>query len=188
MDREAIPQLAEAAKAALPQGEGAPLVRTWREIDPNISNMLASQDAGMGGLLAIVFGVAGLGILNTMLMAVYERTRELGVMTAIGLTPVQVMAMILWEVVLLAVVAGGVGVTLGLGLSLYLVEVGLDLSASTDGLDMLGVAFDPVIRGELRLERFVITTASLIGVAVLAALWPAFRAARLEPVEAMREV
>ena len=137
----------------------------------------------------MVFSVAALGVLNTMLMSVFERTRELGLMAALGLNPAQVMRLILTESILLAGIAVVLGGILGGALDWMLVVYGLDMSGgSSEGFSMQGMQFDPVIKGVVRPMGVVVTLACVFIVSVLAALWPAFRAARLRPVEAMRQV
>lgn len=167
----------------------APLaVRPWWEVNPAVATMLASSDASAWITLFIVFFVAGLGILNTMLMSVFERTKELGVMKALGTRPGKIVQLVLWESVLLGVLSTIAGLVLGGLLDWLLVEYGLDMTVG-DGerLSSMGVLFDPTIFGVVRADRIVGTVLSLLLVAVFAALWPALRAARLQPVAAMRD-
>ncbi|MFT5684420.1 MAG: putative ABC transport system permease protein, partial [Myxococcota bacterium] len=104
------------------------LVRTWVEADPSTAQMMGMQNVGSGILLAVVFSVAALGVLNTMLMSVFERTRELGLMAALGLNPAQVMRLILTESILLAAIAVALGGVLGGVLDGLLVVYGIDMS------------------------------------------------------------
>ncbi len=183
-ERGSASALADQARAALgPELE----VKTWRQLDPTAATMLSMQDAMAWLLLTIVFAVAAFGVLNTMLMAVFERTHELGVLRALGLTPVEVVRMVMFESVMLSGLAGLAGVALGGLLDLYLVRHGLDLRSVVSGFSWAGVSFDPVLHGEVRLDRIWTIAGALALVAVLSALWPAVRAARLQPTSAMRE-
>jgi len=163
--------------------------RPWWEIRPDVVEMMAMSD-GVNGLFAlIVLVVAAFGVINTLLMSVYERTRELGVMRAVGMRPRRVVELVLAEALLLALAAAVLGLALG-GLSeLYLLTVGIDLAVNGqgEGMQLSGVTLDPVIRGGLELEHLVVPTVTLFAVTALGALWPAWRAARLDPVNAMRQ-
>ena len=112
---------------ALPAAEGA-LVLTWNEANPSTAQMMGMQDVGAMILLSIVLSVAALGVLNTMLMSVFERVREFGVLRALGLGPGRLMSLVVLESLLLAAVASGMGLVMGAGLDLYLVEYGIDFS------------------------------------------------------------
>jgi len=162
------------------------LVRSWSAINPQLAQYLQMGDASLGVLLFIIFGVAGIGILNTMLMSVFERTKELGVIRALGLRPLQMVSLVLWETVALVVVAVAIGVPLGLGFDAYLIHHGLDLSSVYSDVSMMGVNFDPVMRGAFRADRVFQIVIGLLTISLLAAIWPSIRAARLQPVEAMR--
>jgi ABC-type antimicrobial peptide transport system permease subunit len=147
------------------------------------------QDASKFIMMGVVFSVAGLGVLNTMLMAVFERTRELGVLRALGLTPGQLLRLVLIESVLLTAVAGMFGLLLGGVLDYWVITEGLDFSTGDGkGLVYQGITLDPRIKGQFNLDGVVLTVAVMFSISVLAAVWPAVRAARLRPVDAMRHV
>jgi putative ABC transport system permease protein len=185
----ADPAQSSALASAVRAVESEDLVRTWVEADPTAAQMMGMQNVGSGILLGVVFSVAALGVLNTMLMSVFERTRELGLMAALGLNPAQVMRLILTESVLLAAIAVVLGGLLGAVLDGLLVVYGLDMSGSGgEGFSMQGMQFDPVIKGVVRPVGVIATLACVFIVSILAAFWPALRAARLRPVEAMRQV
>ncbi len=168
-------------------GEHGLLLRSWREINPQLAQMMEMAGASSGIFLFIVFGIAALGVLNTMLMSVFERTRELGVIQALGLRPRQLVALVILETFALTAVAAAVGVPIGLGLDAWLVLYGLDLTAVLDEYSVIGVAYDPVMMGEFHADKVVQTVFGLFVISGLAAIWPAIRAARLRPVEAMRQ-
>jgi ABC-type lipoprotein release transport system permease subunit len=171
----------------MPASEGA-LVQTWREADPPTAAMMDSSDATAFILLFVVLSVSALGILNTMLMSVFERMKEFGVLRALGLRPGKLIQVVVLESMLLAGIATTIGLVLGGALDAYLVIHGIDFSASSgEGFSFAGLTLDPVIHGTVRPEGIVITVAAVIICTLAAAIWPALRAARLEPVEAMRE-
>lgn len=174
------------AVAALPAAQGA-LVRTWRTADPGTASMMDTSSASGLILLAVILSVSALGILNTMLMSVFERMREFGVLRALGLRPRTLIQVVVAESLLLAGVATGIGLLLGGALDLWLVTQGIDFSVDGEGLSFSGVTLDPVIRGHVRPEGIVLTVGAVLVCTLAAAVWPALRAARLEPVDAMRE-
>lgn len=181
------PELSGALKAEV-EGLGTEelLVRTWQEASPQTAQMMGMQTVSMGIFVGIIFGVASLGVLNTMLMAVFERTRELGLMKALGLTPLRIVALVLTEAAMLAGVSLALGGALGGVLDWLLVTKGIDFG--TEGFDTMGMSFDPVIKGQVTLEGVATVLISLFGICMLAAVWPAIRAARLRPVESMRSL
>lgn len=164
-------------------------VVTWRQLLPAIAEMQSLSGATMF-LFGLVFLLAaGLGVLNTMLMATHDRVREYGVIKALGASAFRIFGDVLAEAVLLALVANALGVLLGVGGSLLLQRVGIDLSALGGGdMTFSGIAFDPIWRARLRppvvLQAVVATTLSC----VVASLYPAIKAARLDPVQAMGRV
>jgi ABC-type antimicrobial peptide transport system permease subunit len=136
-------------------------------------------------MVGIVGTFAGFGVLNTMLMAVFERTHELGVLAALGLRPPLVLAMVLAECVSLAAVGIAIGVVAGAGGMAYFALHGWDLSRWAEGLTISGVLVDPVLRGAWTWRTVPSIAASLAVIIVLAGLLPALRAARLRPVAAL---
>ncbi len=121
-------------------------------------------------LLAIIIG--GVGIINVMIMSVFERTREIGVLKAVGWRSRRILIMILGESVILTLVAAVVGIIMGI----IGVEVLLNVIPST------GTAIKPVLTSETLLKAFGI--AFLVG--IIGGLYPAYRASRLAPTEALR--
>jgi ABC-type antimicrobial peptide transport system permease subunit len=150
--------------------------------------MMGMRDVGLYILLFIVFTVAGLAVLNTMLMTVFERTCELGVLRALGMGRLQMMLLVVFECILLTAIATLIGLLIGGVLDWLLLDYGFPYeTAEGKGLSWQGVTFPPVIKGLFRIEPVVITVVFMNMVAVVAAVWPAIRAARLRPVEAMRQ-
>lgn len=183
---ESIP-LVRSALASQPS-LSALLVRTWSEANPQAAEMLSSQGFSKGVMLFVVFTVTALGVLNTMLMSVFERTRELGVLRALGLGRDRLMGLVIVESILLAGISGAGGLLLGGVLDGWLVFRGVDFSAGGEGISFGGVTFDPIIKGKVEPEGILLTLACVFVVSLLASIWPALRAAHLEPVEAMRQL
>jgi ABC-type lipoprotein release transport system permease subunit len=180
--------LTETARIA---GETAPdeSVETWRELAPMLSDMIAMSDS-FSWLFGVFFFLAGgLGVMNTMLMATFERIREFGVLKALGATPFRIMRDVAAEALVLAVVSAIIGLAIGLPAAYYLQEVGLDLTAFAGGSpSFAGVAFDPVWRAVVSANAVLWPVGIMCVVCLLASLYPAALAARLDPVKAMTKV
>jgi ABC-type lipoprotein release transport system permease subunit len=163
-------------------------VRTWRQLMPAFSDMLALFD-GFIWVFGLIFGLAaGLGVMNTMLMATHERVREFGLIKALGGTPAGIVRDVAAEALLLATVATLLGVALGLGGALYLEQSGIDTSRWAGTFSMGGVAFDPVWRASITPRSVVVPIVVMLAAAIVPALYPAAIAARLDPVRAMNRV
>jgi ABC-type lipoprotein release transport system permease subunit len=184
---ESSAALTEVVSAELSNTEGIQ-VRSWEEAEPSTAQMLGMRDVGLYIMLFIVFTVAGLAVLNTMLMTVFERTGDLGVLRALGMGRLQMMLLVVLESLLLTAVATLFGLMFGGFLDWLLLEYGFPYeTADGKGISWNGVTFPPVIKGAFRIEPVVITVVFMNAVAFFAAVWPAIRAARLRPVEAMRQ-
>jgi ABC-type lipoprotein release transport system permease subunit len=177
-----------AAVAAIANGDGIE-VRAWEDADPAMAQMMGMRDASLFIMLFIIFSVAGLAVLNTNLMSVFERTKEFGVLRAIGMTRSRMMALVIIESVLLTAVATVFGLMLGGFLDWLLVVYGFPYeTADGKGFSWQGVTFPTRFYGTVRPFPFVVTTIFVFFVAIFAAIWPGLRAALLRPVQAMREV
>lgn len=173
--RQAVPE-ARALQALL--GAAAPVsVQAWSEVRPDITALIAGNQALMGTLVFIVFLIAGAAVLNTMLVSVMERQKEISVLQALGQPPHRIVAGVLLETLLLASAACGIGLALGTLANSYLQRHGIDVSRFGD-FSMSGVQIAPVLRAELTLGSALVPLASLLVVSLLAAWVPARIAVR----------
>lgn len=177
--KEDLPGVIKALQAAAPDLD----TRPWRKL----SLLLAAIDSSMAGVvyiwLSVMMVMISIGIINTQLMAVFERTHEFGLLRALGFKPRYVVWLVTFESVLLIGLGVLIGTALG-ALTIYALKGGVDLSA-------FGQALEAFKAGNTLYFRFNPSDYMLfppliwvLGVAV--ALWPSWRAARIAPVEAMR--
>ncbi len=180
----------EALTATLAPLVGEQDLRTWRQLLPAVSDMLEVSAAGMWLFALIFFLAAGLGVLNTLLMATYERTREFGILKAIGASPWRIVRDVAAEAFVLGLVACTLGGLLGAAMAGYLQVAGLDMRAlvGDTSLSLSGVVFDPVYRGLLSVKVVLQPIVAMWTVCVVASLYPALRAARLDPIRAIHKV
>ena len=145
--------------------------------------------AGMTLIFEFIFFLAaGLGVLNTMLMATYERIPEFGLIKAIGASPGRVVADVLSEALVLGVAASLIGGPTGTLIAWYLARHPLDLSGFAEGFNTSGVALSTDWGAVVTLPGTLVPVVFLWLVVLLAALYPAVKAARLDPVEALAHV
>lgn len=167
---------------------GGPVqVRNWKELNPAVSEMLAVSNSMTLIIGLIIVALASLGMLNTMLMAVHERTREFGILMAIGMKKHWLLVMVLLEALCLSLLSAVIGALLGSWLGLRMEDTGIDFSdMMPDGYDWGGIIFEPVMKGWLEPSHVLYASLMMIVVALLASLIPSWRSIRLKPVEAMR--
>lgn len=162
-------------------------VLDWGEMLPEMREVVASYDVSRLIIVTILYIATGLGILNTFFMSVLERTREFGVLMAIGMRPSQIRLMVLLETLAMGVLALVCGVILGLLLTLYMARVGVDLSDSLTPITYAGGTILPRLHAVLEPGNILLPAIILLLVCLLAGFLPANRAARMQPVVAIRE-
>jgi len=161
-------------------------VRHWADIVPFLYFSLEFLERNLIWIFGLIILGVSFGLLNTILMSVLERVRELGVLMAIGMKKIKVFAMVVIETTMLSVIGGLIGLIISFGLVKYLSKHGLDLSgAGGEGLGEFGYA--SVIYPELALAMYFQLGMLIIVFAILAALYPAWKAIRLVPAEAVRQ-
>jgi ABC-type lipoprotein release transport system permease subunit len=171
----------ERLSAALPGLE----VHPWYDVLPELEQFIILDDLGMYLMLAILVVVVAFGILNTILMAILERTRELGMMMALGLRPGAVFRVVYWE----STFTAGVGLVLGLLLALpaviYLSAHPIPLTGDMGGMTEL-FGMEPVMTFKLKPLNPLGSALTILVVGAVAALYPAFKASRGRAVDALR--
>lgn len=158
-------------------------VREWRKLSLLLGMMDTSMGFGVYIWLAVMMVMVSIGIINTQLMAVFERTHEFGLLRAVGLKPGHVLVLVTLESVLLI----GLGVLIGMfaaALTVFSLRNGIDLSAFSKALE----AFQSgdTIYMKIYPADYIIFPLAVWGIGVVVALWPAWRAQKISPVEAMR--
>lgn len=181
-DQQMLPELQENLKTKHPALE----VRNWKEVSPELKFMDEMMDSFLYLFLGIILLALTFGLVNTMLMAILERTRELGMLMAVGMTRIRVFLMIVIETTYLTLVGGAAGMGLAYLTISWLGKKGLNLEFMMDGLEMYGMS--PVIYPQLDFEFYPKVTLMIIAFAIISSIYPAWKALRLKPVEAIRKI
>lgn len=162
-------------------------VDTWQTLRPEIRQTLETKLAFTSFIGLVVLLIAGIGILNLMLMAAFERTREMGVLAALGMKGRQIMGLFLLEGALIGVVGAAIGCTLGWLLVGVLSRVGIGfptVSGMGEAISLIGDRLYPSVTPIDVISRGLLTVA----ITALAALYPAWHASRAEPAVALHHV
>lgn len=177
----------ESAKASLQKILDGYQVETWQEISPETRLMIETTNQYSVIFIGIIMLALAFGIINTMLMAILERSREIGMLVALGMNRARLFLLVLWETVLLTMV----GVPFGLIAAWFIVgyynNVGIDISGFS-GEAMSGFGFSSMIRPEFPWSQLLMVIYIVIGTALFASVFPSYKALRLQPVDAMRRL
>lgn len=169
--------------SGLPEGVS---VQSWRELLPQLNDYLGLTGGANAFIIGLVVIFVSFGILNTMMMATFERIREIGMLNAFGMRPGLVLATFLFEAFFLAVLGLAAGFGLGALMMRYLSAYGLDLTRWTGQMSMLQTRVDPILKGVWDWHTVIWAAVSLCVATVIAAYLPARKAVRVDPVEALR--
>jgi ABC-type lipoprotein release transport system permease subunit len=165
-------------------GDGVEVL-PWQELDSYLGSMLSVMDGFVLVWMIVVFLALSFGLVNTLVMAVFERVREIGLMLALGMRPGSILSQIIVESALLLVL----GLTLGNVLawaSIVPLADGIDISIVAQGMEMFGAA--SMLYPELNLSDVITANVVVLVLGFLASLSPAWRASRYEPIEAITKV
>lgn len=160
-------------------------VKTWRDIAPELRYTFDMMDLTLYIVMIIIIIGLVFSIINTMLMAVLERTRELGMLRAIGMNKSRTFSMVMIETVFLTMVGAPVGLLLSWICIAYFGNVGINLSVFAQGLNQYGIG--TVVYPSLTWPYYVNIMLMIAAASLLSALYPAWRTLKLKPVEAIRK-
>jgi ABC-type lipoprotein release transport system permease subunit len=164
-------------------------VLPWQQAAPELYAAIAVDEGGMYVFMVIFFVVVAVGILNALLMSVLERTREFGVLLAVGAEPRQIIKLVLYEAIALGVLSVGIGLALGLAGNHYLATHGLDYKELFgDSLQAGGILLPDKFYSALATSKVIWSSGIVLALVVLGAAYPAFHASRFQPTKAMNHV
>jgi ABC-type lipoprotein release transport system permease subunit len=159
-------------------------VSTWQELAPDAAMMNDYMVMYYFIFMGIILLALAFGIINTMMMTILERTRELGMLMAIGMNRARVFSMIMLETIFLTSVGAVIGMLAGWALISALGRTGIHFSSWGEGFEAIG--FAAVVYPVLKPVFFGLITVLVIFTAIISSLWPARKALKLNPIEALR--
>jgi len=163
-------------------------VLSWKEALPDIDAFIKADRAIGQGMLSILGIIVAMGVFNTFLMSVLERTREFGVLLSIGMKPGQLARLVLLEGAVLGAVSVVIGTALGAAMTWPMVEYGIDFSESMgEGMSSGGVVMSTIIHSSYNWPRMIVFGIGGFFLTLIAAVWPAWKVSTMEPVPAMRQ-
>lgn len=179
-DNEFLLPVQEAVKSKA----GSLEVLNWQELSPEMSYMTESMDLYMYIFIIIILLALLFGIINTMLMVVMERTKEIGMLMAIGMHKARIFRMIVFESILLSLVGGVVGILAGAAVATFRSNHPIDLSMWAAGYESLG--YDAFVYLDLQPDLLINVTVMVIFTGIVAAIYPAYKALKNDPADALR--
>lgn len=164
-------------------------VLSWQQSQPDLASFIAVDRTNNHVSQFLIALLVAAGILNTMLMSVLERTREFGVMMAVGMSPFALFRLVMLESLGLAVIGLILGTLVSIPWYWYMSTTGIDL-ANAYGVDvsLSGVLLDPVFKIRLFKESIVAILLGLFGLALLSGMYPAWQAGRVPPVDSLKTI
>ncbi len=159
-------------------------VTSWKVLQPDLAMMADMVQQFYAVFMLIILAALAFGIVNTMLMVVLERTRELGMLTAIGMNKRKVFSLIMLESVFLSLSGGIAGMAVGYLSVLLTAKKGINFSQYAEGFEAMG--YSAHVIPEISPGFFVFITVMIIITGVLSSVYPALKALKLNPVEAIR--
>jgi ABC-type lipoprotein release transport system permease subunit len=177
------PSVIKSLNAALPGYE----MSSWQTEFPELQSALSRKTGVMNIFGVIILVIAGVGILNLLLMAIFERTREIGVLGALGMKPGQISILFVLEGTMMGMVGLAFGIVLGVALNFLLGRVGLDYSqfaSMTEYMALISGRIYPTLGVQNLLQRGL----TVVIITILSSLYPAYEAAQSEPAMALHTV
>ncbi|PKP52641.1 MAG: ABC transporter permease [Bacteroidetes bacterium HGW-Bacteroidetes-1] len=157
---------------------------TWKEIQPDLGMTVEFLNIMLYFSLIIILLALGFGIVNTMLMVVLERVKELGILMAIGMNKARIFKMIMLETIYLSLTGGIAGLIFGIVLIQIFQYSGIDVSAYGEGFSDIG--YDAIIYPSIGWDFYLGTVLLVILTGIIASIYPARKALKLNPAEAVR--
>ncbi|MDH5508877.1 MAG: FtsX-like permease family protein [Nitrospinota bacterium] len=170
------------------QVAGGNEAKSWKQLQPLMASLMEVSDASLIVMVLIMYAAVGMVSLNAMLMSVFERIREFGIMKALGVSPLQVMAVVVLEAAIQVTIACALAMAAGIPLSMYFETHGINFSALGEGVSLGGVTWDPTIFCHLTTRAIVTPLVTLVVIVLLAVIYPGIKAAVIRPVEAIHHI
>lgn len=184
-DKETLPVLNKLKALFASQIAGKEIiVQSWQQIEPLTKSMIDMMNYFSYLFLIIILAALAFAIINTMLMSVMERTREFGMLMALGMNKKKIFGMIMLETVFLSLIGGLIGLVISIIIVRYYAINGLDLSSVAAGMNSIG--YSSLIYFRVNPVFYFISIVLVIIIAILSSISPALKALKLQPATAIR--
>ena len=180
-DYRELDGLLDKTRSAAPDAD----VRTWIEQDPYMGSMLAVMDGFVLVWFAVIFLALSFGLVNTLLMAVFERTREIGLVQALGMKSRNILFMVLIESIIMLLIGLAAGNILS-WLTILPLKDGIDVSSVAAGMEFAGMS--STLLPAVKWSDVLLANSLVLVLGIAASLFPAWRASRKVPIEAITRV
>ena len=160
------------------------LVQNWKEISPELALIVDVVDQMIYIFLGIILLALAFGIINTMLMAVLERTKELGMLMSIGMNRRRVFNMIMLETIWLTATGGVFGMIVSYAVISLFHHTGIDISMFARGMEALG--YESVIYPSIDLTYYIVLSVMILLTGIFSSIYPARKALKIQPAEAIK--
>lgn len=162
------------------------VVESWTDLAPELKLMEVMLDKMIFIIMGIILLALSFGIVNTMLMVILERTRELGMLMSVGMNKMKIFLLVVFETMMLSIIGGPIGMALSSIMIRHLRSTGVDLSEFGEGLKSFGIGstiYPKLMEGDLLSIGLMV-----IVIGILSAIYPALKALKLRPAEAVRAI
>jgi putative ABC transport system permease protein len=164
-------------------------VLSWRETQSDLSSIISLDKAGNRIIQILIGLLIAAGILNTLLMSVMERTREFGVMMAVGMSPFTLFRLVIMESIWFALLGLFLGIIMTMPWYAFMYYHGIDFTGMIGSdYSASGVIIDPVMKIRLFRESAIGILTGLFTLTILSGIYPAWHAGRVPPVESLKEI
>jgi putative ABC transport system permease protein len=180
-DRDGAVVLSEQLKSEFPQLS----VQSWKELRPSLIVVLVMMEQMGYWLMVIILVALVFGIINTMLMVIMERKRELGMLMSVGMNRRRIFSLILLETSMLSMVGAFSGLSLGIALIAVFGKTGINFGMWAEGLESVG--YSAFVYPEVSVGFYITITILVLFTAIIASIWPTRKALNLNPAQAVRE-
>lgn len=161
-------------------------VNTFYDLNSAFIEMMAGKRVGQSLIAFFILLIGAVGIVNTVLMSVYERIREVGVLRALGIQPNEIRRMFLYEGILIGLIGGLMGIFAAFPVNVWMVNSGIDFSAMMEKMDSSQMPISGMFYGQWNINAFIIALLLGIIIATLAAIVPARKAAKISPTQCLK--
>ncbi len=159
-------------------------IEPWNKIDPYLELTTSLTGFMLLIFMTVILLALGFAIVNTMLMVILERTKELGMIMAIGMNRKKVFIMIMQETTMLTLTGGVLGILISIIFTTYFGRVGIDISDVAQGIEALG--YSSVMYPQLSFTDYLQVIAMVLVTGVISSIFPTIRAIKMKPAEAVR--